>query len=219
VETSADASWIGIGGIASNDLIQVGTQNLVSPDGTVSTSAFYEMLPDVSNTIPTVNVNSGDSVTASIDEAGSGEWRIVLSDNTNGESFSTVVDYSSSESSGEWIEEDPSDGNDQQIPLDSFGTVNFTGATTTENDSEVSIAKSGAQEVTMINSAGQPLADVASLSSNGEAFSVTRTSAATGSSIAAFNSDPGGWVRRGSGMGLGGLGSGRFYRYSTGYSF
>jgi hypothetical protein len=205
-ETAADATWIGIGGITGNDLIQVGTQNVVSPDGTVSTSAFYEMLPDASVDIPSVNINPGDAISASIHEVSSGEWSITLSDSTNGESFTTDVAYNSTESSAEWIEEDPSDGTDQQIPLDSFGTVDFTDGTTTDNGSVVSITSSGAQSVAMINDADQSLADVSTLSTNGESFSVTRTSTTAGSSITEFNNDPEGWTRRGSGMGFGGFG-------------
>jgi hypothetical protein len=203
-ETAADATWIGIGGISSNDLIQVGTQNIVSPDGQVSTSAFYELLPDASEDITTLTVNPGDTVSASLSEISTGEWRITLNDTTTGDTFSTTVAYGSSESSAEWIEEDPSDGNDQQIPLDSFGTVDFTGGTVVDNGSTDSITASGAKSVSMVNSEEQSLASVSSLSTNGENFSVTRTSAASGVAVTEFDNDPGGWVRRGSGMGFGG---------------
>lgn len=219
-DTSADATWIGIGGITSDDLIQVGTQNVISSDGDVSATAFYEMLPDTSVDIPTVTINPGDSVSTSIDEVDSGKWQITISDNTDGHSFTAEVAYSSSESSAEWIEEDPSDGDGQQIPLDSFGTVDFTGGETTENGTRVSIANSGAQAVSMINDADQALADISTLGSDGENFSVTRTSAVSGSSITEFNNDPGEWIRRGSGMGFGGYGYGGFNRYSEeGYGY
>jgi hypothetical protein len=209
-ETAADATWIGIGGISSSDLIQVGTQNIVTADGQIETSAFYEMLPDASQTATTITVNPGDSVTASITELSAGQWRITLSDTTKGGLFSTDVAYASSESSAEWIEEDPSDGNNQQIPLDDFGNVNFTDATTTVNGTTESALKASAAVVTMVNGSQESLADVSNLSSDGESFSVTRTSALTGSSIAAFNNDPDGWVRQGSGMGG--------YRYGYGHS-
>lgn len=223
-ETAADATWIGIGGVTTNDLIQVGTQNVVSPDGQVSTLAFYELLPDASESITSLNVNPGDTISASLSEVGSGEWRITLDDTTTGQSFSTIASYNSSESSAEWIEEDPSDGTDQQIPFDNFSSVSFSASTATDNDSSVSIAGSGAQEVSMINGEGQPLVSVSSLSASGEGFSVTRTSAASTSSIAQFNNDPGGWIRRGSGMGFGGsFGDddlGGFGQYqSEGYGF
>jgi hypothetical protein len=217
-DTAADATWIGIGGISSSDLIQTGTQNIVSPDGQVTTSAFYELLPDASEDISTLNVNPGDTVSASVDEISSGQWRITMNDTTTGGTFSTVVAYNSSESSAEWIEEDPSDGADQQIPLDNFGSVGFTSGTAIENGSTVSIAKSGAQAVSMINGEDQSLASVSSLSSNGESFTVTSTGATSAAPVTEFNNNPDGWVRRGSGIGFGfgggdgGFGSG----YTTG---
>ena len=123
-DTSADAAWIGIGGISSDDLIQVGTQNIVTPDGQVQSSAFYELLPDTSQPLNEININPGDSISASINEVSSGQWTISLVDNTNGQSFNQNVEYNSSLSSAEWIEEDPSDGT-SEIPFDNFGSINF----------------------------------------------------------------------------------------------
>ncbi|MGH7203590.1 MAG: G1 family glutamic endopeptidase [Candidatus Levyibacteriota bacterium] len=42
-------------------LIQAGTQNVIDPAGNVTTTAFYEMLPNVSQTIP-VHVKTGDTI-------------------------------------------------------------------------------------------------------------------------------------------------------------
>jgi hypothetical protein len=199
-ETSADATWIGIGGVTGDDLIQTGTQDVVTSDGQTSASAFFELLPDASQQISSVNVNPGDSMTASITEESDGVWNINIQDNTNGETFSQAVNYDSSESSAEWIEEDPSDGS-SQIPLDDFGTVTFTGGSTTSNGNSQPISGSGAQSVTMVNSEDEPLATNSSLSSNGQSFSVTRTDVSSGSSISEFNNYPGSWRRQGSGIG------------------
>ena len=46
--STADATWVGIGGVSANDLIQTGTTNNVDSAGTVSTYAFYELLPNAS---------------------------------------------------------------------------------------------------------------------------------------------------------------------------
>jgi len=215
-DTSADATWVGIGGVTSNDLIQVGTQNLISPAGGATTSVFYELLPDASEPVGSVSVNPGDLVTASITETGTNLWAIDFTDNTTGQSYSTSVSYDSSNSSAEWIEEDPSDGA-AEIPLDSFGTVAFTGASATENGGSVNLATSNAQVVTMVNDQDQFLATVSPLSSDDASFSVTRTSASSVSPIPQFNHDPGGWVRRGSRInGEGGAGkAGGYGDYST----
>jgi hypothetical protein len=105
---AADATWIGIGGVTSSDLIQIGTQDVVE-NGQVDSGSFYEELPDSSSTISDINVAAGDSITASIKEVSTNEWLINIKDNTNGESYSNEVYYDSSESSAEWIEEAPSD--------------------------------------------------------------------------------------------------------------
>jgi hypothetical protein len=75
------------------------------------------------------------------------------------------------------------------LPLDDFGTVTFTNATTTENGKQHTIAQANGQPVSMYGSAGQgrrgrpsgqagqPLAQPSALGSDGASFSVTRTNA------------------------------------------
>jgi hypothetical protein len=188
-ETSADATWVGIGGISSSDLIQVGTQNIISSDGQVDATAFYEMLPDASVDITNVDVNPGDSITASVKEISDGYWKITLTDNTDGQSFSTNVEYDSSLSSAEWIEEDPSDGYGQ-MPFDDFGSMTLTGGSTTVNGTNETIAGANAQAISMINGDGEALTSTSALSSNGSDFTVTRTDASSGSAVEEYNTDP-----------------------------
>jgi hypothetical protein len=170
---SADSTWIGIGGVTSNDLIQVGTQNIISAGGQVSTSAFYELLPNVSQPVPGVTVAAGDSLTASITEVSSGQWTISITDNTNGESDTMAVSYASSLSSAEWIEEDPSFSFRRQIPFDNFHGAAFTNASTVANGSTVNLTASTAQPVTMVNNSGQTIALPSAIGSDGASFTVT----------------------------------------------
>jgi hypothetical protein len=208
--SSADATWIGLGGVNSTDLIQTGTQNEVNQDGSVQTTAFYELLPDNETPIQAISVNPGDKISASINLISSGFWQISLLDQTNGQRYTTEVQYDSSESSAEWVEEDPSDVTGQQVPLDNFGTVNITGASATLNGQSEDLNSLGAQVLTMVNDADQPLATVSGLSSQGSDFSVTRTSA----SVDAGEFTGGnGWIRQGHGMSSFGQ-----YGYHSGYS-
>lgn len=170
--TTADSTWIGIGGVTSNDLIQVGTENIISANGQVSTAAFYEMLPASSQTIPSLKVSEGDSMSASVVEIGSGLWTISITDNTTGKSWSATVSYASSLSSAEWIEEDPSYANGQLIPFANFGGAVFTAGRTTMNGSSLTIAGSTSQPVTMVNSGGQPIAVPSAIGGDGASFSV-----------------------------------------------
>ncbi|HVV25443.1 MAG TPA: G1 family glutamic endopeptidase [Candidatus Saccharimonadales bacterium] len=170
--TSADSTWIGIGGVTSSDLIQVGTENIVSASGQVSTSAFYELLPAYAVTVPGVSVSAGDSMSASITNLGGSSWKISIIDNSDGQSFSITVSYASSLSSAEWIEEDPSYSAHRQIPFDNFQAAYFAGTSTVENGSAVNLSGSTAQPIIMVGGAGQFIA-VPSVISGGSAFSVT----------------------------------------------
>jgi hypothetical protein len=170
---AADATWVGIGGIQSSDLIQSGTQDLISKSGQETHSAFLEMLPNVAQQIP-VTINSGDSITVSVTEGSTNHWQISFKDNTNGQTYTTPALYFSSLSSAEWIEEAPSNGR-RVLPLDDFGTVDFSGGSTIENGKQDTIAQSNAQPVIMVNSSGHALAIPSSLGSDGASFSITRS--------------------------------------------
>jgi hypothetical protein len=171
--TSADSTWIGIGGVTSGDLIQVGTQNIISASGQVSTSAFYELLPNVSQPVPGVTVSPGDSLTASLSEVSSGQWTISITDKTDGEADTFSVSYASSLSSAEWIEEDPSYSFRRQIPFDNFHEAAFTGGSAVANGSTVTIAASTAQPVTMVENTSQIFAVPSAIGSDGASFTIT----------------------------------------------
>lgn len=186
---SADATWVGIGGISRQDLIQAGTQSIFQ-NGTETYEAWYETLPNDSQEVP-LTVHPGDAVSVSVTEqAGGDDWNISFTDSTTGQRYETSVVYQSSLSSAEWIEEMPSDQNGF-VALDNFGTVSFTNGTATENGNEVTISGANAQLLTMVNRANQALATVSPLDVDGAGFTVTRTSAAA--------STPSIYVRRGNG--------------------
>ena len=60
-DPSADATWVGIGGVTQGDLIQSGTQAIVQ-DGQVTYQAWVETLPQELKAIP-LAVSPGNSVT------------------------------------------------------------------------------------------------------------------------------------------------------------
>lgn len=203
---SADATWVGIGGVSSRDLIQAGTQT-VFQDGAASYEAWYETLPDSSQQVP-LTIHPGDSVTVSLaEQSGSDLWNISFTDHTTGQNYSTSINYQSSLSSAEWIEEMPS-ASRGFVTLDNFGTASFTGGFTVENGAQVSLAGANAQPLTMINDANTALATPSSLGADGASFTITRTSAtASASSIApqTYVVTPGGngggrWTRTGVGV-------------------
>ena len=172
--TGADATWVGIGGVSGSDLIQAGTQATVA-GGSVSYEAWIEMLPESSRTV-SLGVAPGDSVTVTITEQSSGEWLIVMRNNTTKSSYERTVRYRSSRSSAEWIQEAPSSGRGI-IPLDDFGSVRFTAGGAVRDGTALSLSALGATPVAMINRAGQAIAQPSTLGADGGSFSVTRTSA------------------------------------------
>jgi hypothetical protein len=86
------------------------------------------------------------------------------------------VNYTSSESSAEWVDEAPASQRGI-LPLDNFGTVSFSAASATQSGQTVNLVQAGAQPITMLNAARQPLAQPSPIGSDGSSFSVTRTSA------------------------------------------
>jgi hypothetical protein len=179
---AADAAWIGIGGESTRDLIQAGTEEAMLGSGRVQYSAWIETLPQVSRTVP-LAVHAGDSVTVSIAEQQPGSWQIDFQNNTTGGTYSRTVQYTSSHSSAEWIEEAPS-GRGGMLPLDDFGSVTFTDASAIKSGGALNLTQANAQSITMTNDGNQPVVTTSSISGDGAGFTVTRTenSAASGGS-------------------------------------
>ncbi len=172
-QTSADATWIGIGGMTHSDLIQTGTQAIVNNNGQISYQAWYEMLPSNSHKIP-LTINPGDSISASIVRQSTNQWIISLRDDTTGQNYQTTVTYASSLSSAEWIEEMPVRGR-SFIPLDNFGSVQFSALSTVRDGTELTPAQANAHFIVMDNYLGQALAQPSALGSDGASFTVSRT--------------------------------------------
>jgi hypothetical protein len=172
-----DAAWVGIGGVRSRDLIQAGTQQTVSGTGRTQYEAWIEMLPRASRPVP-LQVHAGDSITVNIAEQSPNEWLIHFSNNTTGQTYDTTQQYQSTHSSAEWVEEAPSGGRGGGVlPLDNFGTIQFSAGATTKNGQSTSISGAAAKAITMIGGANQALAVPSDLSSDGASFTVSRTNA------------------------------------------
>jgi hypothetical protein len=170
---AADATWVGIGGVRTNDLIQAGTDAIVDQGG-VSYDAWIEMLPQASQIVP-LTVHAGDQVSVSIEQQTPGSWQIVIKNLTSDQTYQTTVLYQSSLSSADWIEESPAAGRRQLLPLDDFGSVSFTSATAVENGQQRSIDQAGGRAITMQIVSGQPLAQTSTLGADGSSFTVSRT--------------------------------------------
>lgn len=169
----ADATWVGIGGATSTDLVQAGTQATVQ-SGVVQYSAWVETLPQPSQNVA-LAVNAGDTVTVSLAQQTAGTWNVTIRNATSGEVYNGTVTYASSASSAEWIEEAPTAGRAGVVVLDSFGVVRFTNASAVKDGQVITPASAGATAVTMVNNkSGVTLATPSALGSDGASFTVTR---------------------------------------------
>ena len=173
--SGADATWVGIGGLTSNDLLQAGTQAMVDGSGTVEYSSWIEMLPQSSRNVP-LSVSAGDSVTVTIAQQSGNDWLIAMTNNTTNGTYSVTVQYSSSRSSAEWVQEAPSIGRGL-VTLDQFGTVPFSGASAVRDGKTMSLSALGAKAITMINGQGQAIAQPSTIGSDGSSFTIARTDA------------------------------------------
>lgn len=214
---SGDATWVGIGGVASHDLIQAGTEIASNGNGSAQYNAWIETLPQSSHSVP-LTVSPGDSVSVSIAMQSANYWKVALKDNTTGQSYQTTVRYRSSLSSAEWIEEAPSAGR-RIVPLDNFGSVQFSSGSTVKDGKSVTIAQAGAQPVTMADPAGNALASPSALTSNGAGFTVSQLNPSTISPFPSPFEIPGaGSMGGGFGGGYGGgFGGGYGDGYGGGY--
>ncbi len=173
--SGADATWVGIGGLSTNDLIQAGTQAMVDGSGTVEYSSWIEMLPQSSRNVP-LSVSAGDSVTVTLTQQTGNDWLISMKNNTTNGSYNVTVQYSSSNSSAEWVQEAPSVGRGL-VSLDLFGTVQFNGASAVRDGKTMSVSALGAKAITMINGQGQAIAQPSTVASDGSSFTIARTDA------------------------------------------
>lgn len=166
------AAWIGIGGFLDRSLIQAGTEH-DSINGQSTYSVWYEMLPNDSITINTINVSPGDVISASIRllDSGTNEWSIQIFDVTNGQGFNQNFVYNSSRLSAEWIVERPT-VNNRISALADFGSITFKDVIVTVNKSDGAISNFPFSQVVMNNQQNVQLASVSSISANGSSFTV-----------------------------------------------
>jgi Peptidase A4 family len=125
------ATWAGIGGYKTKDLIQAGAAEQSLPGNPLAGPqyyAWYELLPNSATQIhgcsgdPHCKVAPGDRISVKIHQASSMKWKISMVDAGHWR-WSKTVKYHSSRSSAEWILEAPTVI--AQTLLAPVGTVHF----------------------------------------------------------------------------------------------
>lgn len=148
---SAEATWVGIGGANTDDLIQAGTQTIFV-NGKPQYLAWYEILPDNQRPLP-ITIAPGNMVSVSLTETSHDMWQLVFVNNTTGKIYHTLIPYTSSHSSAEWVIERPlavTSNGTGYLPLNNFGTVGFKNASAQANGStNITVSSDTAEQIVM----------------------------------------------------------------------
>jgi Peptidase A4 family len=121
------ATWVGIGGFNSSDLIQAGTTE-ESVGGRAQYFAWTEVLPQAEVRINGFAVHLGDSMTVDVQNTSGSSWTITIKNNSTGQTSVRRFSYTSRHHSAEWIHEAPTVGG-TQARLATTTNVDFDHAT------------------------------------------------------------------------------------------
>ncbi|MCL6625318.1 MAG: hypothetical protein K6T68_01870 [Alicyclobacillus shizuokensis] len=171
---SLGSQWIGLGGVNSSDLLQMGTIEQLVGRREVAT-LFWEQLPASAQNLVTVPV--GSEVQASISSDNGSNWSLkfhVVEPNHKTLDKQVSVNLSSDYAAGigtsaEWISEDPSGLNGQLYPLANTGTVQFS--QDEANGQPINAAGNQVHPIALVTSYGRVRIAPSALSSGGTSFS------------------------------------------------
>jgi Peptidase A4 family len=151
------SSWVGIDGFNDSNLIQTGTEQDYY-NGAAHYYAWWEILPAAETVISGINVNPGDTITASISRGANGTWTIQISDGT--QTSTTTHSYSGQLTSAEWIEEAPSVGG-RIARLAHYSLTDFDPGTANGSDPRLVSADGGVmiQSRTQVSTPSRPDSD------------------------------------------------------------
>ncbi len=170
------SSWIGIDGYADKTVEQTGTeQDCIG--GAPQYSAWYEMFPKQTKTIPLV-IHPGDVMTSEVQYLGGGKFLLMLTDTNdaaNGTFSITQKMQNAQLQSAEWVVEPPAQGNVNVQGLANFGTETFTGCSVTINGVTGPIDSGQYDPMTLVDANGNVLATPSRLTDNRGTSSFTFT--------------------------------------------
>ena len=173
--TSMAAFWVGIDGLNSSTVEQVGTI-VECVGGVASYYSWWEMYP-LNNIQLVGSVSPGDHITASVTHTHSGSYKLVLNDLTSSSGFTTTQSQSgTSQSSAECIVEAPSGANTASglYLLADFGKLHFSNCAATISGTTSALGGfSTVDSLTMVHywDASHDLATVSAMTAN-KAFTV-----------------------------------------------
>lgn len=175
-QNAAAAQWIGLGGVSSNDLLQMGTIEDIE-NGQPVAHVFWEKLPAAAQYVTTVPI--GSTINARITPSADSDLTWDLTYTVNGKTLSKTIPAVPLDSfyaqgigtSAEWISEDPSNENNQLIPLANMGTVSYTSALV--NDEPLNSKENNIQPVAMVSNNRNILIAPSRLGNDGKSFTTS----------------------------------------------
>jgi hypothetical protein len=172
------ATWSGIGGYKTKDLIQAGTAEQSLPSNPLvgpQYYAWYELLPNSATQLHRCRgdrkcaVKPGDHIAVRISQRSASTWKISMRDARHW-SWSKFVKYRSTRSSAEWILEAPT-LIAAPTPLAPVGTVRFGPISTyTSSGKKHTIARGNPTKIVLSPGGAFNEATPSALASGGEAF-------------------------------------------------
>ena len=163
------ASWVGIGGAQSHDLIQAGVQE-INQGPYVSYQAWYELLPAAQRAV-VMDIEPGAWVQVDIHQVGFNLWQITIVNGTN--VWTNRVSYVSSHTSAEWVVEEPSLASGRLLPLAGVNGANFANMAAIANGARAIPTQLFPQPVAIVSPIGAVKAVPTGVGVDGASFSVT----------------------------------------------
>jgi Peptidase A4 family len=166
-EDCAAAFWLGLDGFTSATAEQLGVLAAQSGGSTVYYT-WWDMYPSAAH-IAGTTVRAGDSISASVQRAGTSYTLSLTDASTPANSFTVTQSCTAcANSSAEWItQERPG------APLADFGTWRVTGATAAAGSAPAGIGAFPSAQITMVGQSGAVLVQPGPLDSTGTSFSNT----------------------------------------------
>lgn len=185
------AQWIGLGGVNSKDLLQMGTIEQME-NGQPMAEVFWEQLPAAAQNVISIPIGSTVNVSISESTSSSSTWNLTFTVNspdkqTQTQTISTTLDSSYAGgigTSAEWISEDPSNLNGQLVPLANMGTVKYQSAII--DGQPLNASGNKVQPVAMVSSNKTILIAPSKLGVDGESFTTTVTNSTDGHRVKVF---------------------------------
>ncbi len=139
-DADALSEWVGIDGVNDTSLIQAGISERIDPSNPnlVLVNPWWEILARPETPIANIALAEGNEITVTIGQLSGSDWGITLTNDTNGETFTTDQTYTGPGSSVEWILEAPESSPGVQTtlapygPAVTFSDLRFVGSDTTQ---------------------------------------------------------------------------------------